>query len=414
PTLLQHHQSLESPTFRATPSTTNFGSEAINLEYSILSNMLSYPMYAAGPLSPNGDGSNNLANQGAQQQHHQGIAFGANNTVSIPNSLWAAAAVAVPSQQLSEFLPLPNTNTTESVGSIGHNSALSPTIMEGTATANVQQQQYQQHPQFVNIGQQQSQDAWPRSSLIHGQNTTNIANGGLALPPPAAIQASPPLLSQIVSDEANRQLSRPPTSDPAVYGLNPVYTHSPAEVYSSVTEPYKYYNGFHFFFNHSSSRMDKKNVMRVSRAIAHFRPSLVALLRNLTREDLIFMEKSLQRALLEYEKLIGFIGTPTVVWRRSGEIVLVGKEFSILTQWDRQQLISDQRSIFELMDVESAVVYWEQFAVHAFENSEHAVMSECKLLRSDGSIVPCAFSFTIKRDLFGIPMAIIGNFLPIL
>ncbi|KAJ1668297.1 Transcriptional regulator of nonfermentable carbon utilization [Coemansia sp. RSA 1646] len=270
----------------------------------------------------------------------------------------------------------------------------------------------------------QSRESWPMAPLMHGQNSSSNNLAPLPLPATTSaagqqgalttVQSSPPPLSQIVSEESHRQLSRPPTSDPAVYGLNPVYTHSPAEVYSSVVEPYKYYNGFHFFFSHISSRMDKKNVMRVSRAIAHFRPSLVALLRNLTREDLIFMEKSLQRALLEYEKLIGFIGTPTVVWRRSGEIVLVGKEFSILTQWDRQQLINGKRFIFELMDVESAVVYWEQFAVHAFENSEHAVMSECKLVRPDGSIVPCAFSFTIKRDLFGIPMAIIGNFLPIL
>ncbi|KAI7834252.1 hypothetical protein BX661DRAFT_160047 [Kickxella alabastrina] len=207
---------------------------------------------------------------------------------------------------------------------------------------------------------------------------------------------------------------RPPTTGPAVYGLNPVYPQSPAEVYSSVTEPYKYYNGFHYFFRHICGRMDKKNIIRVSRAIAHFRPSLVALLRNLTHDDLIFMEKSFQRALMEYEKLIGFIGTPTVVWRRSGEIALVGKEFSILTQWDRQQLVSGNKFIFELMDTTSAVVYWEQFAVHAFENSEHAVMSECRLVRPDGVAVPCAFSFTIKRDLFGIPMAIIGNFLPIL
>ncbi|KAJ2304746.1 Transcriptional regulator of nonfermentable carbon utilization, partial [Coemansia sp. RSA 2706] len=95
-------------------------------------------------------------------------------------------------------------------------------------------------------------------------------------------------------------------------------------------------------------------------------------------------------------------------------IALVGKEFSILTQWDRQELLAGNRFIFELMDAESAVVYWEQFAVHAFENSEHAVMSECRLVRPDGVTVPCAFSFTIKRDLFGIPMAIVGNFLPIL
>ncbi|KAJ1934528.1 Transcriptional regulator of nonfermentable carbon utilization, partial [Linderina macrospora] len=112
--------------------------------------------------------------------------------------------------------------------------------------------------------------------------------------------------------------------------------------------------------------------------------------------------------------LIGFTGTPTVVWRRSGEIALAGKEFSILTQWDRETLTAGSKFIFELMDTESAVRYWEQFAVHAFENSEHSVMSECCLVRPDGSLVPCAFAFTIKRDLFGIPMAIIGNFLPVL
>ncbi|KAJ1950323.1 Transcriptional regulator of nonfermentable carbon utilization, partial [Linderina pennispora] len=211
-----------------------------------------------------------------------------------------------------------------------------------------------------------------------------------------------------------RPLSRPSTSGPAVHGLNPVYRQSPAEVYSSVTEPYKYFNGFHYFFRHIQGRMDKRDIIRVSSAIAHFRPSLVALLRNLTRDDLIFMEKSFQRALMEYEKLIGFTGTPTVVWRRSGEIALVGKEFSILTQWDRETLTAGSKFIFELMDTESAVRYWEQFAVHAFENSEHSVMSECCLVRPDGTPVPCAFAFTIKRDLFGIPMAIIGNFLPVL
>ncbi|KAJ1727930.1 Transcriptional regulator of nonfermentable carbon utilization, partial [Coemansia sp. Benny D160-2] len=298
------------------------------------------------------------------------------------------------------------------------NGALTSATMN---IANMSVHQQHQNAQYASIGRHQ-QESWKRTPLMRGHSNGSLATTThpaiAALPAagvPAAVQPSPPPLSQIVSsEETSRPLSRPPTSDPAVYGLNPVYSLSPAEVYSSVTEPYKYYNGFHFFFSHISSRMDKKNVMRVSRAIAHFRPSLVALLRNLTREDLVFMEKSLQRALLEYEKLIGFIGTPTVVWRRSGEIVLVGKEFSILTQWDRQQLISGKRFIFELMDVESAVVYWEQFAVHAFENSEHAVMSECKLVRPDGSIVPCAFSFTIKRDLFGIPMAVIGNFLPIL
>ncbi|KAJ2161634.1 Transcriptional regulator of nonfermentable carbon utilization [Coemansia sp. RSA 552] len=266
----------------------------------------------------------------------------------------------------------------------------------------------------------QRQMSWqgPLPALPHAQDMEpqGTSNNSHSVPPALASQAShsSPPIAQIVMDDTGLALSRPPTSAPAVQGLNPVYAQSPADVYSSVTEPYKYHIGFHFFFEHIGKRMSRKDILRVSRAIAHFRPSLVALLRNLTREDLIFMEKSLRRAMLEYEKLIGFTGTPTVVWRRTGEIVIVGKEFSILTHWDRSQLTAGNRFIFELMDTESAVTYWEQFAVHAFENSEHAVMSECRLVRSDGAIVPCAFSFTIKRDLFGIPMAIVGNFLPIL
>ena len=50
----------------------------------------------------------------------------------------------------------------------------------------------------------------------------------------------------------------------------------------------------------------------------------------------------------EYEKLISFSGTPTVVWRRTGEICLVGKEFSLLTQWQRDVLLGKKTYIYEV------------------------------------------------------------------
>jgi hypothetical protein len=40
----------------------------------------------------------------------------------------------------------------------------------------------------------------------------------------------------------------------------------------------------------------------------------------------------------ELEKLISYSGTPTAVWRRTGEICLVGLEFSMLTEWSQQDL----------------------------------------------------------------------------
>ncbi|KAJ2887744.1 Transcriptional regulator of nonfermentable carbon utilization [Coemansia asiatica] len=391
---------------QAAPTALNFGSEAINLEYAFLSSMFSYPLFnnASAALPAPSDAAD-LAS--ATNSQHQPL-LTANSTISIPNSLWA------PSLQTQ---PPTSSSTQSQIQSQGQLPSLVPSQSQSQSQSRLAQQH---RPQMAAAATSSSlspaaNNIMPRQDSWQGQNQSQSLvqqqqfSGGAPL-----VRPSPPPHAQILGDDTHNPLSRPPTSGPAVYGLNPVYPQSPAQVYSSVTEPYKYYNGFHFFFRHICGRMGKRDIMRISRAIAHFRPSLVAQLRNLTYEDLIFMEKSFQRALMEYEKLIGFIGTPTVVWRRSGEIALVGKEFSILTHWDRQLLMAGNRFIFELMDTSSAVVYWEQFAEHAFENSEHSVMSECCLVRPDGVAVPCAFSFTIKRDLFGIPMAIIGNFLPVL
>lgn len=44
--------------------------------------------------------------------------------------------------------------------------------------------------------------------------------------------------------------------------------------------------------------MNREDLMRISRALALFRPSFLALIMNLTEEDLVFMEKCIQRTLL--------------------------------------------------------------------------------------------------------------------
>jgi len=196
--------------------------------------------------------------------------------------------------------------------------------------------------------------------------------------------------------------------------LNPSNLNSTTEVYGNVNKPYDYKEGFHHLVKYVKGCMEKKNILRICRALAQFRPSFMAILIHLSEEDLIFMEKCFQRTLTEYEKLINFSGTPTVVWRRTGEIALVGKEFSLLTQWPRDQLLSKKTYIYELMDNSSAVEYWEQFSLIAFDTSQQCVMTTCNLISHQGTTVPCAFCFTIKRDIFDVPLAIVGNFLPLI
>ncbi|GAA5876072.1 hypothetical protein JCM3774_004496 [Rhodotorula dairenensis] len=185
------------------------------------------------------------------------------------------------------------------------------------------------------------------------------------------------------------------------------------EVYRNVTKPYPYAQSYHYLVKHLKERFDKNDILRIIRALATFRPSLIALQMPLTEEDETFVERTFQRTLVELNKLISFSGTPTVVWRRTGEICLVGTEFCLLTGWKREELVG-KKYIFELFDTASVVEYYESFAKHAFESTATSITMQCVVLAPDGRPVPCAFCFSVRRDLFSCPFLVIGSFLPIL
>lgn len=59
-----------------------------------------------------------------------------------------------------------------------------------------------------------------------------------------------------------------------------------------------------------------------------------------TEDDTLFLEIALQRAMRDLAAtLLPLTGTPTAIWRRTGEILAVGAEFCILTEWSQQDLI---------------------------------------------------------------------------
>ncbi|KAI5778425.1 hypothetical protein EDC01DRAFT_674249 [Geopyxis carbonaria] len=244
----------------------------------------------------------------------------------------------------------------------------------------------------------------------------------------------------------------------------------PSHIYHTITQPYPYALQHHRLFHMLESRFPKPLLLRIARAMAAFRPSFIACTQTLKADDLLFMEKCFQRTLWEYERFIQSCGTPTIVCRRTGEVVGVGKEFCMLTGWERSVLLGEKRNqnvnrpfaqrppgaqpllppppgvlddgdgdfskgvrrpvfLAELLDDESVVEFYEQFARLAFGDSRGAVMTTCKVLTyklppdEDGKEpagkagglagkegkVECAFCWTIKRDVFDIPMLIVGN-----
>lgn len=257
---------------------------------------------------------------------------------------------------------------------------------------------------------------------------------------------------------------------------------NPSAIYESVREPYAYTIGFHNLTAFIQRRFSPQKTLQIAKSLASIRPSFIATTKTLNRDDLIFMEKCFQRTLYEYEDFINACGTPTIVCRRTGEIAAVGKEFSILTGWKKEVLLGKEPNmnvntggsgtsgttsrgsftpqgssvepsgrpqpvfLAELLDDDSVVEFYEDFARLAFGDSRGSVTTTCKLLKyktkedmelaesednqkwsnhvrrggiageagmnqlgfKDGK-VECAYCWTVKRDVFDIPMLIVMN-----
>lgn len=188
----------------------------------------------------------------------------------------------------------------------------------------------------------------------------------------------------------------------------------PSEIYHKIQQPFSYYPGYHELLSYLTSRFDKTQLVSMAKTMAEYRPSFIAATCNLKEDDLIFMEQCFQRTLLEYDNYISISGTPTLVWRRTGQIAYVGNEFCILTGWSKKQLLDKVSFLVELLDDNSCLEYFKLFNKIAFGDFRGASMSECTIVSPEKKQIRCRCIMTLKRDVFGIPMMIIGNFLPIL
>lgn len=202
---------------------------------------------------------------------------------------------------------------------------------------------------------------------------------------------------------------------------NPDWEHSlrfstPMEVYTLISEPFSHTPGFHHLFTYLRRRFNKQTLVEICRSLAEFRPIFIACSVTLTEEDMIFMEQCYQRTLLEYDKFIVQTGTPTCVWRRNGQISYVNEEFEILTGWSKEDLLNKMTFIVEILDDPSVEDYFKTFskvAYRDFKGSEQ--MQVCNILSPiKGILIECCCMWTLKRDVSGLPLMILGNFMPIL
>lgn len=216
------------------------------------------------------------------------------------------------------------------------------------STANVWGQQNQsleafaigEHPPSLSAASPRSQG----DAFIGYQNATVSPETQFAQPE-QPMQSE--LLRHSLSQQA-QQYARKQGPFPGEPGADVPRTRtrpSSSEIYSSVNSPYPYTQSFHSLIACLKRRFSHDMLLRIARALGKIRPSFISCNKNLDREDLIFMEKGLQRTLCEYEEFLTSSGTPTVICRRSGEIAYASKEFCLVTGWKRDVLLGKEPNL---------------------------------------------------------------------
>ncbi|TFK31396.1 hypothetical protein BDQ12DRAFT_694226 [Crucibulum laeve] len=231
---------------------------------------------------------------------------------------------------------------------------------------------------------------------------------------------------------------------------------------AGLLKPYNYVKGYARLSRWMDRNVSQESKQQILQPLSVLRPKFRAVAQSLRDLDLVFIEEAFERLLLDYDRVFSAMGVPACLWRRTGEIYKGNREFSELVGVDGYMMRDGRLCIYELMAEESAVNYWEKYGHVAFDSSQKAVLTSCvlrykpvlnpsaasatspssKMIQGsppknsvlasrDGGdsagdapvkeeqgqqpmeegFINCCFSFTIRRDKWGIPSMIVGNFI---
>jgi len=116
-------------------------------------------------------------------------------------------------------------------------------------------------------------------------------------------------------------------------------------IYHGIVKPHDYVKGYHNLFQLIKNKYSHAWAKKAQEYVQNFRGVLVNVHSELDKEDLIHQEKNLQRHLVTLQEHFAEVGTPFIICRRSGEIVGMNKEFTILTGWKREVLLGQEPNL---------------------------------------------------------------------
>ena len=257
----------------------------------------------------------------------------------------------------------------------------------------------------------------PSNQIITSYKTPNQQNAQLSYQKSPVLTRNNPNVSSLphISDAARDKFfltaADPTTEISPEERLKQVIN---AKLEAGLLQPYNYAKGYQRLQTYMDNYMSSSSRSRILKPLSTFRPGFRAIAKTLKDIDLILVEESFERMLLDYDRVFTSMAIPACLWRRTGEIYRGNKEFASLVNVSIEDLKNGKLTIYELMTEESSVNFWEKYGAIAFDKTQKAVLTSCNLRTKDGRKKKnCCFSFTIRRDRYNIPSCIVGNFIPI-
>lgn len=371
-----------------------FYSEHAGSEFSSLNDFLSMiddPDLVNGTLNDEGstNGNNNSNNNDVLNFANMGELGSENNANS--NSLTNILSFSPNSNVLYTPTFGGDTNLPEQAQSFNQRQFQSP--QQNFQPQFQQQQQPQQQQQ-----QQQQEQPQEQKTASKPKDSTNQAS-------------HQPVISDSARDKFFLTAADPTTEISPEERLKQVIK---AKLEAGLLQPYNYAKGYARLQAYMDNYMNLSSRQRILKPLSIFRPAFRAIARTLKDVDLVLVEESFERMLLDYDRVFTSMAIPACLWRRTGEIYRGNKEFASLVGVTTDDLKDGKLAIYELMSEESAVNFWEKYGAIAFDKGQKAVLTSCNLRTKDGlKRKSCCFSFTIRRDRYNIPSCIVGNFIPI-
>ncbi|EFP83206.1 Transcriptional regulator of nonfermentable carbon utilization [Puccinia graminis f. sp. tritici] len=133
---------------------------------------------------------------------------------------------------------------------------------------------------------------------------------------------------------------------------------------------------------------------------------------NITADDEWMLKRNLDRSLMELERIISLSGTPTMIWNTSGQILKVGDEFCMLTEWSREDLVGkhietvfEPESLEEYLDmVESSIFPDQESNHHPSRPRSQGSKTSSRNLPQRSSSSASSSSMTSSPSLSSIPL----------